>query len=95
MKWGSVVIFLLLPLAACGGPHVRINLAQCKFMPAAKDRLGVWDTKYLAACMQAHGYIVDDSLTGQDGEKCVNLPSPQIDARCYRLDSPLGGMGTK
>jgi hypothetical protein len=91
MKWRCVVILLLLPLTACNGPHVRSNLALCKIAPTAKDRLGAWDTSYLKACMRAHGYVVDYSRTGQEGLKCENLPSPQVDARCYRQDSPLGG----
>ncbi len=90
MKWRYVAILLLSPLAACGGPHVRSNLAQCQLSPAAKDRFGAWDTGYLEACMQAHSYIVDYSHTGQEGVKCGILSSPQIDARCYRRDSLLG-----
>ena len=78
----------LLLLSACNDDAgARQAMAKCKLNPNAQVDAGMADVTFLANCMEAKGYIRDDTLYWSRGAKCADLMSAGEEAGCYRPDN--------
>jgi hypothetical protein len=90
VKWSVLAILLL--LMGCGrAPTTREGMAQCKLEPKAEAPL--WDEVFLENCMEAKGFVRDDSLSINLNLQCADDVSAATEPACYRHDSVLGKLG--
>ena len=60
-------------------------MAQCKLDPRAEAPF--WNGQFLANCMQAKGYIRDDTLPYSKNAWCADIMTAGQESECYRADS--------
>ncbi len=78
-------------LAGCDeGSATRQALAQCKVSIEDKPKVfGHYPFGPLLLCMQAKGFVEDNSLIKASGERCGPDIYSHEDAECYRRDTDL------
>jgi hypothetical protein len=87
----SVLAILLLLVGCDRAPAAREVMAQCKLEPKAEAPL--WNEVFLQNCMEARGFVRDDSLLVNSNLRCAGDMSAATESACYRHDSVLGILG--
>ena len=98
----AIIFVLLAFLAGCDdGPAIRKALAECmisdKNLRYGRENLAKETDWFLEQCMQAKGYILDETIQ-PDGHRnlpCSKRPFPALEPKCYRPDIWWSGLLAK
>jgi hypothetical protein len=87
--WFGLAVVALLTACDDGGA-ARQALAQCKLSQEGKPRVfGHYEFGPLLLCMESKGYVEDNGLTKDGGERCgPDVYSHEV-AACYRRDTAI------
>lgn len=85
----ALVLLSFLALLSCDGPKIRQELADCEIRPRAVLETGDYNRTFVVQCMQAKGFVVDESIKLAPHQSCWEPVNPDLNAGCYRRDDWL------